>query len=172
MAKWLAVIALILVLVTVNLAIIDKQQTLSSGKVVLLQLAPVDPRSLMQGDYMALDYQLSRQIYQALPKVDNPRHWRHDVAADEGYVIVTLDKDRVARFVSLDQGKALAEDEMRLFYRVRQGNVKFASNAFFFEEGHGEQYEAAEYGEFRVDENGELLLVAMRGQSFNQLGSD
>ncbi len=29
---------------------------------VLLRLAPVDPRSLMQGDYMRLNYELARQL--------------------------------------------------------------------------------------------------------------
>ncbi|XOT97907.1 GDYXXLXY domain-containing protein, partial [Alcaligenes pakistanensis] len=30
------------------------------GQTVLLELAPVDPRSLMQGDYMSLNFALSQ----------------------------------------------------------------------------------------------------------------
>lgn len=171
MRKWLALASLLLVLVVVNLAVFDKEQTLASGKTVLLQLAPVDPRSLMQGDYMALNYVLSQQIYQALPKTDEARRWRHDVAADDGFVVVKPDKDKVAQFVRLDQGESLAKQEMRLFFRVRHGTVKFATNAFFFEEGQAGQYESAEYGEFRVADDGELLLVAMRNADFKLLGT-
>ncbi|MFX7329222.1 GDYXXLXY domain-containing protein, partial [Acinetobacter baumannii] len=34
----------------------QKEMLLKEGQLVLLPLAPVDPRSLMQGDYMALRY--------------------------------------------------------------------------------------------------------------------
>ena len=44
---------------------------------------------------------------------------------------------------------------------MRNGAVKVATNAFFFQEGHAQAYEAARYGEFRVNENGKLLLAAM-----------
>jgi len=170
MGKWPALMSLLLVLVVVNLAIYEKEQTLSSGQTVLLQLAPVDPRSLLQGDYMALNYVLSQQIYQALPKTDESRRWRHNVAVGDGFVVVKLDKNKVAHFVRLDKGEPVSEEQMRLFFRVRNSTVKFATNAFFFEEGTAGQYDSAEYGEFRVDDNGELLLVAMRDETFKLLG--
>jgi uncharacterized membrane-anchored protein len=44
---------------------------------------------------------------------------------------------------------------------VRNGAVKFATNAYFFQEGTGKYFQTARYGQFRVDDNGELLLVAM-----------
>ena len=43
---------LVLLLVYFNWSVYQKEQTLKEGQLVLLQLAPVDPRSLMQGDYM------------------------------------------------------------------------------------------------------------------------
>jgi uncharacterized membrane-anchored protein len=55
-------------------------------------------------------------------------------------------------------------------YRVRNGAVKFATNAFFFQEGHAKHYEPARYGQFRVDSSGELLLVAMYDKELNRLG--
>jgi hypothetical protein len=45
---------------------------------------------------------------------------------------------------------------------MRDGRPKFATNAFFFQEGDAGLYEAARYGEFRVDD-GELLLTGLRG---------
>jgi uncharacterized membrane-anchored protein len=51
----------VLVLVVVNASVLDKERLLASGTPVLLELAPVDPRSLIQGDYMELDYAISRQ---------------------------------------------------------------------------------------------------------------
>ena len=47
----------------VNTGIYQAERTLSQGEVVYLELAPVDPRSLIQGDYMALDYALERDLF-------------------------------------------------------------------------------------------------------------
>ncbi|MGL5293385.1 MAG: GDYXXLXY domain-containing protein, partial [Aeromonas sp.] len=43
------------ILVAINIAVWHHERALSQGEVVLLELAPVDPRSLMQGDYMRLN---------------------------------------------------------------------------------------------------------------------
>jgi uncharacterized membrane-anchored protein len=52
---------------------------------------------------------------------------------------------------------------------MRDGRPKFATNAFFFQEGDAGLYEAARYGEFRVDD-GELLLTGLRGRALERLG--
>ncbi|MDQ7727848.1 GDYXXLXY domain-containing protein [Halomonas sp. SpR8] len=67
-------------------------------------------------------------------------------------------------------GTSLADDERQLRYRLRNGQVRFATNAFFFQEGHAERYETARYGLFRVNATGELLLVAMYDDELNRLG--
>lgn len=168
MRKPLAVIALVIVLVLVNLAIWHKEQQLAHGRVVLLELAPVDPRSLMQGDYMALRFAMENAIYDALPKLDD-EYWRPDVAAEDGTVIVRLDEHRVAHFVARYDGQALVADQLLLRYRIRHGDVKFATNAFFFQEGHAEFYENARYGAFRVDDDGELLLTDLHDDQYQRI---
>ncbi len=52
--KFLIGLNLLLVLVAFNYSVYTKEKTLEAGTLVLLELAPVDPRSLMQGDYMVL----------------------------------------------------------------------------------------------------------------------
>lgn len=161
MYKKIAVISLIIILALVNWSIYKKEMHLKKGTVVYLKLAPVDPRSLMQGDYMALRFDVARKIYDALPKKEHYSSWRHNADAQDGKVIVTLDDKHVATYLKLDNNEELKSNELRLNYRVRNGAVKFASNAFFFEEGSAKKYENAKYGEFKVNEHGELLLVAM-----------
>lgn len=56
MRKVLLWLGLVLALGVPNALIVDKERALSGSTVVLLELAPVDPRSLIQGDYMALAY--------------------------------------------------------------------------------------------------------------------
>ena len=46
---------LLLVLAVANAIIVDKQRILGASQLVLLELRPVDPRALLQGDYMQLD---------------------------------------------------------------------------------------------------------------------
>ena len=46
--------------------VVQKERVVRSGNLVLLPLAPVDPRSLMQGDYMILDYAVTRDAQGAV----------------------------------------------------------------------------------------------------------
>ncbi|MCE8016610.1 GDYXXLXY domain-containing protein [Halomonas sp. MCCC 1A17488] len=160
--------ALVLILALVNWSIWAKERHLAEGEVVYLELAPVDPRSLIQGDYMALSFEIGNQIQDALYE----RLWQSGALhAADGHVVVRLDAQRVAHFQRLGgEEKALGTDELRLRYRVRNGRVRFATDAFFFQEGHAERYEPARYGQFRVNERGEPLLVSMHDAELELLG--
>jgi uncharacterized membrane-anchored protein len=92
-----------------------------------------------------------------------------DVPAD-GRIIVKVDERGVGTFVRRDGGEPLAQNEVALRYRIRDGRVKFATNAYFFQEGHARLYERARYGEFRVAPSGELLLARMRDAKLERLG--
>ena len=147
------------VLVLVNFTIHQREELINSGRTVLLELAPVDPRSLMQGDYMALRF-----------KAANDAFPRGSVGGGEdGRIVLAVDARNVGTFRRFDSG-VLAADEVLLRYRIRNDQPKFATNAFFFQEGQGGHYQAAKYGEFRVDAKGEALLVGLRGAELQVLG--
>lgn len=166
--KLVVVAATLLILALVNWAIWAKERHLAEGEMVYLELAPVDPRSLMQGDYMALNFDIGNRIQQAL---HDSRARNDELHAADGHVIVSLDANRVAHFQRLGTGEeALGEDEMHLRYRLRNGRVQFATNAFFFQEGHAERYEPARFGQFRVNGSGEPLLVALHDDELALLG--
>ncbi|MCG2746281.1 MAG: GDYXXLXY domain-containing protein [Desulfobulbaceae bacterium] len=172
MSKKIALVSLVIILALFNWSIFAKEKQLASGKVVYLALAPVDPRSLMQGDYMALHFRLADEVYTALPKTEDAKRWGHDVASSDGYVVVSLDKRGVGSFKGLYKDQVLSEDDMMMRYRVRNGAVKFATNAYFFQEGQGEYYQPAHYGQFRVDDRGEVLLVALYDKDLKRLTPD
>ena len=169
MRNKIAIIAGMVVLLLVNWSISGKEHHLKEGKIVYLKLAPVDPRSLMQGDYMQLRFAMENSIYVALPKDESKYRWRRKVAAQDGRVVVSLDDKSVASFKRLEDDASLADNEVFLRYRIREGRVKFATNAFFFQEGHAKVYNAARYGQFRVDEKGELLLTSMHNDKLGKL---
>jgi uncharacterized membrane-anchored protein len=61
--KWIIILVnLIILLGLFTNSIIEKETLLADGKLILLELAPADPRSLMQGDYMRLRYNIAENI--------------------------------------------------------------------------------------------------------------
>ena len=89
-----------LVFVTINLLIFQKQVVLANGQSVFLKLAPVDPRSMIQGDYMILQY-----TSETLPQDDV-------VAAADGKLVMKLDENRVATFARIYSGEPLLPNEI------------------------------------------------------------
>jgi uncharacterized membrane-anchored protein len=153
-------------LVLVTFSIVGKERQLSSGRIVLLELAPVDPRSLMQGDYMALRYAIANQAAAALLAAQRPggaqTRTQPELPNVDGHIVATLDANTVAVYRRLHGTGPVGGDEILLRYRVRNHQLTFATNAFFFQEGTAKRYEAARYGEFRVAADGELLLTGLR----------
>jgi uncharacterized membrane-anchored protein len=147
MRRWIALGLAAAVLAAVNGLILHKEWIVRHGQAVYLRLAPVDPRSLMQGDYMVLDYEVSRAV--------------GDAATQDGRIVVALDADSVARFARFDDGRALGPGEVRLRYRRRAGRVRLGAESFFFQEGHAHLYDAARYGELRVAPSGDCVLVGL-----------
>jgi len=152
----LILIGLMLILAAVNQAIWHKEQVLKYGRSVSLALAPVDPRSLMQGDYVALDWQLARDIQAATSAVP-----------ESGKAVLSVAGGLPAKFIRLDDGKPLAADEALMEYRFRNGRVRVVSDAYFFQEGQGAAFEAARYGQFRVAPDGQALLVGLQDDHLN-----
>jgi len=62
MRKILIVAVTMLILTAINFKIYQTEHFLKDGKSVYLKLAPVDPRSLMQGDYMAFRYDIENSL--------------------------------------------------------------------------------------------------------------
>ncbi|NLH80014.1 MAG: GDYXXLXY domain-containing protein [Phyllobacteriaceae bacterium] len=127
----------------------DAEALIARGDEVMLALAPVDPRSLMQGDYMRLAWALERETIR--------------LDGSEDAIVLGFDERRVGRFRRLADGGAPAADE-RIF-RVRRSpvgdGVMVEPHSFLFEEGRADLYAKARYGIFRVDADGRHLLVGL-----------
>jgi uncharacterized membrane-anchored protein len=127
----------LLVLVAVNYSIYGKEQIIRTGEPIYLELAPVDPRSLMQGDYMALRFQLADAIESSLSSVPSGASQRAPIV---------LDDRGVAKLAPIG-----AESDLLIRYRIRNGRVWLGTNAYFFEEGAASRFSGTRYGEFRLD---------------------
>ncbi len=159
MRKVLALLAGLALLAFVNFGIYQRERLLTEGRVVLLKLSPVDPRSLMQGDYMRLNFEVADLAFP----------WQDRKKLADGRIVVGVDRRNVGHFRRLADARPLAADEIALRYRMRGGEPNFATNAYFFEEGQAQAYASAAYGEFRVGEDGEMILTRLRDARFQAL---
>ena len=157
--KWLIILLnLLILLVYFNFSVSKKEQLLKDGKLVLLQLAPVDPRSLMQGDYMSLRYSISENIgTQSIPK--------------RGFCIVKLDSKGIAGRVRFQKDKSpLNKGEYLIEYNSPdEWNVNIGAESFFFQEGQAEKYEKAKYGGIKIDENGNSVLIGLYDENLKYI---
>lgn len=158
MKSIVSLLALVVVLGVLNNEIRRKENIVDDGVTVLLELAPRDPRSIMQGDYMVLRYAVARDA--RVPQ---------DGGTD-GALVLALDENRVATFRRIADDQPLAEDELLLDYRYRRGRLRLGAESYFFEEGSAPELANARYGELRVNAQGESVLIGMRDASFNVLG--
>ncbi|RPI79125.1 MAG: hypothetical protein EHM45_04050 [Desulfobacteraceae bacterium] len=158
MKKIIFWITLAVVLGLMNFQIFHKEKTIAHGQTMLLKLAPRDPRSLMQGDYMVLRYEIVDAAVQAV------------ALKDKGYLVVSLNEHQVAKYVRIHNGEPLATNEFLLLYRNRDG-LRLGAESFMFQEGDAGLYDQARYGELKVDANGASVLVGLRDEKWTSLGN-
>ncbi|MFM5371404.1 GDYXXLXY domain-containing protein [Aeromonas veronii] len=150
------------ILAGINATVWRYEHAMSSGEVVLLRLAPVDPRSLMQGDYMRLNYVIAREL--------TSRDARTTQNKGIDTLVIRLDAHQVATLVADGKPDRLASDERLLQVHQSERQWQIGPDAYFFEEGSGEQYEAARFGEFRLQADGKTLLVGLRDEAYQPIG--
>ena len=149
------------VLLVANTGIWQKEHLIAHGQPVYVALAPVDPRSLMQGDYMRLNFNLPGELD------DTSVAWPGGIAPT---VVARRDPAGIATLLRLRRDQsALAPGEFLFQLTAKDGSWTLVSDAWFFKEGDAARYEKAKYGEFRVDPDGRALLVDMRGAHLERL---
>jgi len=149
------------VLLAINVEIAGKERIVRNGETVLLRIAPRDPRSMLQGDYMALRYSMAGLVARDARKLEK----------NDGIAVIELGKLNEARFVSLYEGQPLGRGQQLLRYRKRGDSVRLGSDAYFFEEGGWQKYRAARYGEIRVNAKGDAVLIGLRDAEGERLGA-
>lgn len=180
---WLVGVFVIALLGAVNYKVQQFEDVLATGKPVVLKIAPVDPRSLMQGDYMVLNYAILSEIQQSqfLSESNESLETSESIDAGEAnetigidesspsekkaYILVHLDKNHVATFC--EEQSEIPTDfkhctpNVYLPIRYKGGWLpKLPSQDYFFAEGKGEYYAQAEYAEYRF-KDGILLLARL-----------
>lgn len=182
------VATLVVVLLLFVKAVWDKESTIKEGKLVLLELAPVDPRSLMQGDYMQLNYAITREgrSWRASQVISDVFSENDSIVNDNdsidasialqeartkesqeigarGFVLLNVDENQVGHYVKMtDKIGDIGERQVYIkFFNNTDWSYNIGAESFFFQEGDAQKYEKAKYGALRVDDKGNSILIGM-----------
>jgi len=153
-----AIAFVVLALAAANGLIWQKEALIRDGAPLFVALAPVDPRSLMQGDYMRLAFTLPPDVAQLPFENGRPR------------IVVAVDERRVARPLRVAQpGEMPGAGELLLELTPKDGRWIVVTDAWFFREGDEPRFRAARFGEFRVLPDGRALLVGLADESLRPI---
>lgn len=142
-------------------AIHEKEQLIALGRPAFIELAPVDPRSLMQGDYMALNWKMADGLREPLSRLESSERPRVAARRDARQVL-TLER-------LLEPGEPLRPGEEAVELSPKGGRWLVVTDAWFFREGEAERWARARYGEFRLLPDGRAVLVGLRGPALEAL---
>ena len=137
-----------------------REVALRTGTEVVLQTVPVDPRSLLQGDYVILDYEIAR-----LPE-------RMDGLSVGRTIYVVLQEERdVWTSSTYAEERSHVAGEVFIKGRIdRRGHADFGIGTYFVPEGTGHIVERAQDMKVvvRVDGDGNAVIkdVLVDGEPF------
>ena len=149
---------------------------------IFVRLMPADPRSLLQGDYMALNYQL---YFSGLAPQDDsfPARSSAEVAAED-----FKNKPQVLAYVQLDGQRRVIktgfDEKMLAAYPassakliLKNPNNSFeslypAADSFLFAEGLEPCYRNARFAELKVQANGQPLLAGLADENLKALNCE
>jgi len=147
---------LLLILLIANILVFQKEQVVKHGDIVCLELAPVDPRSIMQGDYISLGYKIQTELALQTQK--------------RGYVILTKNDSNlvIAQRIATSPDSLVANQVLLKFVTV-SGQIDFGCDAYFFQEGNAEVFANAKYGGIKTNAKGNCVLIGLFDEKLNPI---
>jgi uncharacterized membrane-anchored protein len=143
---------------------------LHHSKSIFIELKPVDPRSILQGDYMALAYELNLQTPKPLAEKENETLNQRIFNHSSIHTKVILDSHNKVIRTILEPNNLSAEQSLILKNPENRLQALYpASRSFLFAEGLAQCYQKAKYAEFKINPKGEAILFDLRGEQLQPL---
>ena len=105
----------------------DRDQLISTGKEIMLELAPIDPLSLLQGQYMIINFALENE------EIDVEEDEINSDRVYYGYrhlrIVLNYNESGVAKFNRFEDDQPLNSDE--LLFKVRRA-IRRNNNKYFY----------------------------------------
>jgi len=163
MKKSKALIVIILIWLAIAVILVCYNELLlRKGVVILLKTSPIDPRDIFRGDYVVLNYEISRINLREISTLINPDKIK---AGDTVYVVFDkigdhwkpfeLSNSKPKGFSTFIRGKVTGKYENTL-------EVKYGIEEYFVPEGKGKEIEKLVgkelYVEVRINKSGKSSI--------------
>ncbi len=173
-SNWVLVLTAALALVYINLNAWQSQQIKLSGDVLFLELAPVDPLSLVQGQYMRLRFEIEKRYNATSEDQQVIQNGHGDVLA-----MISLDAKRIGTLTGLrsptqwqqQHGDGTLQLQVHVQHTDSDGSydIRIQQNSFLFQENTEDRYAHAKYGMFRVHKDGQYVLIDLADENLRPL---
>jgi len=159
----------------------SRDRLAAEGREIFLELAPVDPLSLFQGQYMRVRFAVERE---GLPLID-------EINIEGKRAVLKLDERGIATFGGVEENNDLGPDEVLFRGHLRKMEnremrrqpgadpgeplsghyvkLEIPQRDFLFKENTEDRYESAKYGVFRVGEGGDYMLMDLADENLQKL---
>ncbi|MFC5447886.1 GDYXXLXY domain-containing protein [Paenibacillus aestuarii] len=157
-SRLLIAVLVLLQLAAMGLQIGKSEWLLAHGKLIKLELAPLDPRSMLQGDYVRLRYTISSPELQEGWEDSSIFHKKISVVLSPNPSTGIYEYRRLFM-----PGERLGSDEVRLNGTISgYENIEYGIETYFVPEGTGHDVERmAKYAEVKVSAGGDAILVRL-----------
>ncbi|HBD93736.1 MAG: hypothetical protein A2015_12625 [Spirochaetes bacterium GWF1_31_7] len=133
-------------------AVFDQENRLNDGELITIEILPVDPRSLMQGDYVVLRYDIS--FIDGINQI---------TAGSKINIIVIPDAKDIYRFSRVAQNdEKLQANEVLISGEIKGDQIFYGIESYFVEENTGLEIErTAKHALVRVHKDGKAKLIKL-----------
>ena len=154
MKKIFVVLNLLLLMIVFGYSVIKEEKNLKKAT-FYIKTVPVDPRSLIQGDYMVLNYDIAES---ARMEIGNIR---------KGYIRIKINDLKIAEFIRIDEEYLPpSNNEISIQFQKNGSNIDIGVNSYLFQEGTGNKFQKAQYAEVIELKNGKLRLRNLLDKNF------
>jgi len=127
------------------------EYTLKTGEKVFLETIPVDPRDLLRGDYVILNYKISQ-----LPPTYNFLENNKTI-----YIILKIDKNNIGSIDYISEKKP--KDKLFIKGQKNSNSIKYGIESYFVKEGTGKELQQnlrnGTLVEIALDKNGAAKVI-------------
>ncbi|OES45168.1 GDYXXLXY domain-containing protein [Domibacillus iocasae] len=140
----------------------QKEQLIQNGEIAALELAPVDPRSLIQGDYVQLGYEVQNKYNELYNNSPAPPEGKIEVVLTPSAYSIEYSGRQIPvyeakEFVQSGTGKGIV-----MKGNGRYGTLTLGIEHFFIPENTGTEWEEKTHAIIRIAQNGDAILETLR----------
>ena len=161
LVKWLPLLLVILSIGLFSVLILRNDNTLQRGHSVFVSLLPADPRSILQGDYMVLRYEM--HIHGSIPDAKGLKAY---VKLNEQNVVSET------RFNLADRTDAKEWLPILLKRLPHSSSFYPVTTSYLFAEGLADCYSHAKFAEFKVIDTGQAILYRLTDTQLKSLNCE